>query len=350
MSVGFLAIGFGFLLFPFAQSTTHLMLFYSISGVGAAFVTGMLTTLLADYILPRSRGTINGIQGVMIGFGAMFTLLFFKRLPKIFADSGFAEIDATRYTYMIVAAIAVVVAVILWFSLFKGKPAQAEEKKRFAELVMEGLAEGRKPGVALSYYSAFISRADLLVVGTFLTLWLTQESAKQGMSIADASAKTGLILLVGGLAQMFLGPVIGYFFDLIGRRSHRVDALALASVFGGVAYCAFYFVDNPLETSVLYLMVLVGVAQISGVIASQVLVAQQAPVSIRGSVIGFFGFCGAISQILLNWLGGILYSNWSEQMAFVLIGVLNFSLVVLCFVLRPFIENKEAADIELAEV
>lgn len=344
VSVGFLLIGIGFGLFPFAQSVNQLLIFYSISGIGAAFITGMMTTLLADYVLPKSRGLINGLQGIMIGFGAMFTLLFLKRLPKIFVDSGFDELTATRNAYLIIAVIGIVVAVILWFALYKGKPAQNEEQKGFFELLKEGLKQGRKPGIALSYYSAFISRGDLLVVGTFLSLWLTQSYAKQGMSIADATAKTGLILFVGGLAQMILGPVIGWLFDVIGRKSHRVDALALASVFGGVAYCSFYFIDSPIDTAIYYLMVLVGVAQISGVIASQVLVAQQAPVKIRGSVIGFFGLCGALSQIILNILGGYLYSGWSEQMAFVLIGLLNFSLVVLCFIMRPFIENNELPE------
>ena len=349
VAIGFVCLGIGFSLFPFAQNITQLLVFYSISGVGAAFITVMMTTLLADYILPKSRGIVNGLQGVMVGFGAMFTLLFLKRLPKIFADSGFGEFQATRNSYFVIASISLFVAVILWFALFKGKPSQAEEKAGFFGLLKEGLIQGKKPGIALSYYSAFISRGDLLVVGTFLSLWLTQESAKQGMSIADASAKTGLILLVGGLAQMLLGPVIGWLFDLIGRKSHRADALALASVFGGVAYCSFYFVESPLENTVLYLMVLVGVAQISGLIASQVLVAQQAPARIRGSIIGFFGLCGAVSQILLNWFGGILYSNWSPQMAFMLVGALNFSLVVLCFIMRPFIENKESPQDILAK-
>ncbi len=349
VAFGFLSLGIGFALFPFAQNVSQLLVFYSISGVGAAFITVMMTTLLADYILPKSRGVVNGFQGVMVGFGAMFTLLFLKRLPKIFADSGFAEFEATRNSYFVIAAISLAVAAVLWAALYKGKPTQTEEKPGFFKLFADGLGQSKKPGIALSYFSAFISRGDLLVVGTFLSLWLTQESSRLGMSIADASAKTGLILLVGGLAQMFLGPVIGWLFDLIGRKSHRVDALAIASVLGGIAYCSFYFIESPLETTVLYLMILVGVAQISGLIASQVLVAQQAPAKIRGSVIGFFGLCGAFSQILLNWLGGVLYSNWSPQMAFVLVGLLNFILVAACFILRPFIENKEMPRDVLAE-
>jgi MFS family permease len=338
---GFLFIALGFALFPFAESFSQVVGFYTISGIGAAFVTGMLTTLLADYIQPQSRGTINGIQGVMVGLGALFTVLFLKRLPKIFADSGMETFDAARLTYFIIAAFGVLTAIILWLTLSNKKPVEAEEKKSFGELLKEGLRQGRKPGIALAYASAFVSRADLLIVGTFLSLWITQTAKAQGMSLTDAAAKSGVILAVGGLSQLILGPVIGYGCDLIGRKSHRVDALALASLAGGVAWCSFYFVESPLENAVLYLMILVGIAQISGVITSQVLVAQQAPTAIRGSIIGFFGLCGAFAQIILNWLGGILYSGWSPQMAFVLVGALNFALVVLCFVMRPLIENKE---------
>jgi MFS family permease len=341
---GFLFIALGFSLFPFATNFEQIVGFYAISGIGAAFITGMLTTLLADYIQPQSRGTINGIQGVLVGVGALFTVLFLKRLPKIFADSGMETADAARLTYFIIAGFGLLTAIVLWFALSNKKPAQAEEKQGFFALLTEGLKQAGKPGIALSYASAFVSRGDLLIVGTFLSLWITQAAQAQGMGLADAAAKSGLILAIGGLSQLVLGPVIGYVFDIIGRKSHRVDALALASLIGGVAWCVFYFVETPLENAVLYLMILVGIAQISGVISSQVLVAQQAPPEIRGSVIGFFGLCGAFAQILLNWLGGKLYSGWSPQMAFVLVGGLNFALVVLCFVMRPFIENKENSE------
>jgi MFS family permease len=342
---GFMFIAVGFSLFPFASTVPQALVFYTLSGIGAAFITGMLTTLLADYIQPKSRGTINGIQGVLVGFGALFTVLFLKRLPKIFADSGMETYDAARLTYFIIAGFGVLTGVILWFTLSQTKPAQSEEKQGFIALLKEGLRQGKKPGIALSYASAFVSRADLLIVGTFLSLWITQSATAQGMSLTDAAAKSGVILAVGGLSQLILGPFIGYLCDLIGRKFHRVDALALASVAGGIAWCSFYLVETPLETIVLYLMILVGIAQISGVITSQVLVAQQAPLAIRGSIIGFFGLCGAFSQILLNWLGGKLYSQWSPQMAFVLVGALNFALVILCIVMRPFIENKEQESI-----
>lgn len=344
---GFLFIALGFALFPLATNFELIVGFYAISGIGAAFITGMLTTLLADYIEPKSRGTINGIQGVLVGLGALFTVLFLKRLPKIFADAGMETEEAARLTYFVIAGFGVLTAIVLWFSLSRKKPAQTQEKRGFFSLLKEGLKQAEKPGIALSYASAFVSRGDLLIVGTFLSLWITQAAQAQGMSLTDAAAKSGLILAIGGLSQLVLGPVIGYLFDLIGHRSHRVDALALASLIGTISWCAFYFIESPLEQSVLYLMVLVGIAQISGVISSQVLVAQQAPSEIRGSVIGFFGLCGAFAQILLNWLGGKLYSGWSPQMAFVLVGLLNFLLVIMCFVMRPFIENKENAESEI---
>jgi predicted MFS family arabinose efflux permease len=173
-----------------------------------------------------------------------------KRLPKIFADSGIETYDAARLTYFIIAGFGVLTAVILWFTLSQTKPAQSEEKQGFIALLKEGLRQGKKPGIALFYASAFVSRADLLIVGTFLSLWITQSATAQGMSLTDAAAKSGVILAVGGLSQLILGPFIGYLCDLIGRKFHRVDALALASVAGGIAWCSFYFVETPLETIV----------------------------------------------------------------------------------------------------
>ncbi len=341
-SVGFIFLGLGFLLFPFADSQLQLLCFYGVSGIGAAFITCMLTTLLADYVLPESRGTVNGIQSIMLGIGGMLTVFILLPLPKILTDAGVQFLQPTKLTYFIVAVVCWISAIIVWFGLSKFKPSLLAGKKSFLALITEGFKEGKKSGVALAYFAAFISRGDLVVVGTFLVMWVNKVGVANGLTSPEATAKARAISGIGLLSQFFLGWLIGILIDKISRKSGSINALIIAAMVGFFAYGSMFFVSDPFGNTILFVMFLVGIAQISGIIASQVLIAQQADEEIRGSVIGFFQLCGAGSQILLNWFGGILFDKWGENMPFVLVGLLNLILAIAAIILRPYV-NKNAA-------
>jgi MFS family permease len=340
-STGFLLITIGFFLFPFAATSLQLSIFYGISGIGAAFITGMLTTVLADYVVPDARGKFTGLQAVLNTVGAMFILFGIKRLPKVFSDSGMPMIDAGTATYQIVSLLCLIAAIILWFGLYKGKLAQQIEKtnqKKFLEILTEGILEAKKPGVALAYFAGFISRSDLVVVGVFLVLWINKVAINErGMNPAEATAKVGAILGIGAFAQLLFGFLIGYLVDLIGKKRSRVDSLAVAAFIGVIAYGTMFFITDPLGNNMLLAMALLAIAQIFGIIAGQVFITHQARPEIRGSVIGFFGVCGAFAQIILAYIGGYMFDNLSPNSPFVLVAVLNIILFILCIGLRPYI-------------
>ena len=343
-STGYLLLAVGFFLFPFATNSTQLAAFYVFSGIGAAFVTGMLTTVLADYVLPDSRGKFTGLQAMLNTLGGVFVLFGIKRMPKMFMDAGFEIGDAGRITYYIVTGICVFVAIVLWIGLNRKRTSTVEDKKPFPVILREGLAEGRKPGVALAYLAGFISRSDLVVVGTFLTIWINKAGIERGMNPADASAKVGAILGVGAIAQLLLGFLLGYLVDLIGRKWSRVDSLAAAAILGVIAYSAMFFIIDPLGPQMLGVMALLAIAQIFGIIASQVFITQQARAEIRGSVIGFFGVCGAFAQIILAYLGGFLFDKWSPTSPFLLVAALNLILLIACLALRSVVNRGGAED------
>jgi MFS family permease len=342
---GYTLAAIAFALFPLASTPAQLFVFYAISGVGAAFVTVMLTTVLADYITPEARGKFTGLQAVLNTLGAVGILLGIKRLPKVFTASGMELLAAGRLTYFIVAGLGLLVAVLLWFGLYRGKPSAQVEKKGFLEILKEGLAEGRKPGVALAYLAGFISRGDLVVVGVFLGLWINKVAIGRGMSPAEASAKVGVVLSIGAFGQLLLGFLIGYLVDLIGKKRSRVDSLIITALVGFVAYGAVALVTDPLGNAIMPVMVLLAIAQISGIIASQVFITQQARPEIRGSVIGLFGVSGAFSQICLSAAGGVMFDKIAPQAPFLLVALLNLVLFFVAIILRPYIADEPfAAD------
>ena len=86
---------------------------------------------------------------------------------------------------------------------------------------------------------------------------------------------------------------------------------------------------------------------ISGVISSGVLIAQQSPKDVRGSVIGFFSFCGAIGILVATKIGGILFDGWREAGPFVLFGVFSVLVIIWGFIVKdkvvPLNDSAESA-------
>jgi MFS family permease len=81
-------------------------------------------------------------------------------------------------------------------------------------------------------------------------------------------------------------------------------------------------------------LLIVGVGEIGGAIASQVLIAQQAPRAIRGSVIGVFGLCGALGILTAFSAGGYLFDHWRESAPFLLFGIFGAIVVVWGWLIR----------------
>jgi MFS family permease len=340
---GFVCLGVSYFLFPFAANVQQLMGFYLINGVGAAFITGMLATILADYVSDADRGKAGGTQGMLAALSGLLFMQLLLALPNLLnKQMGLSLEMAGRVSYTIIAGLALLTGLICWVGLQKQNLIQSAQRKSFLALLREGVAAAKAPGVALAYAAAFVSRGDLVVVGTFLTIWISKVAVAQGMDAAQAFARAIPILLISTVAQIICAPLIGRLTD----RVSRVMALAIAAVIGAIGYGAMIFVSNPLGAGLLVIAVLLGAAQISGIITSQVLIAQYAPPEVRGSVIGVFGLCGALAQIALAKLGGVLFDRWTEAAPFALVGALNLLLVIIALLIRKntALQNKSAND------
>ena len=117
---GFLFMGLGLYLTATVDSVLTLYLYRGVFAVGAAAVTTMLATVIADYVIDEDRGKGTGIGGVGNGLGALITVFVLLRLPDIFEGGGSTAIEVARRTYVIAAAIGLVTAIVLWIGL-KGR-------------------------------------------------------------------------------------------------------------------------------------------------------------------------------------------------------------------------------------
>lgn len=321
---GLALMGFGLVLTASVESVLELYLYRGVFALGAAAATTMLATVVADYVIDEDRGKAVGFGGIGNGLGALITVFVLLRLPASFVDSGLTAVEAARRTYLIAAAVGFVTAVGLWVGLRARTEAQRAQEKPWSVRAREGIGAARDPGVALAYAAAFVSRGDLAIVGTFFTLWVTTfGTTRAGLTTAEALAAGGIVIGISQGVVLVAAPLFGTIADRLDRVTNVLIALAVSAV----GYTSTIFIDDPLGGMIYVSAVLIGLGEISGLIASGVLIAQQAPRDIRGSVIGVFSFCGALGVMTATGVGGQLFDHWRPQGPFVLFGVL--SLVVL---------------------
>jgi MFS family permease len=318
---GFLVLAVGYVFMPYVASTGELVFMRALFAIGAACVSAMLATVVADYPVEHDRGKATGAMGIMNGLGILFALFALNKIPGILAARGVPIRTATFATYGTAAFFCVVAALVVRFGLMPGgRPGGAsDEKKPVRTIVREGLSAGRRPGVALAYATAFVSRGDLAVVGTFLPLWVQHHAASVGIDAARATTMGANITAISQGAAFLWAPIIGILCD----RMPRVRAMSLALALATLGYGALYFVGDPLGGGMKMVVALTGIGQISALLASQVLVAQEAPAEARGPVMGVYGFFGAVGIALAFEVGGHLFDAWTSAGPFVFMAAMN---------------------------
>ncbi len=206
---------------------------------------------------------------------------------------------------------------------------QTQEHK-LATLVRAGLTAARNPRIALAYGSAFASRGDMVVVGAFFSLWVTQAATALGRSDADALAKAGMLFGIVQVSALLWAPVIG----LIADRVNRVSAMAFAMALGALGFLGIGLVEDPLAPAAIAACVCLGIGQMSAITASQVLIGQEADARLRGSIVGVYSFFGALGLVASTVVGGRLFDMLAPSAPFVMVGVANGILFLWALAVR----------------
>ena len=331
IAIGFLLCAAGILLYGIARDVNGLLLARVIYAAGIASVSTMMITLMADYVSNDSRGKATGLLGVMNGLGAMTAALFLLKLPSIFKGNGMNAEEAAWATYLTMACVTGVIALIMFLGLRRGRAHVTEERVPLMRQLSEGLAEAKRPIIALAYAASFVARGNLAVVGTFFTLWATiYGTTVLDMSAADALAKGGGVVAISYAASLFSAPIFGIMAD----RINRISALAVTLLISAIGYSSTYFIEDPFSVASIISLILIGMAEVGCIITSGVLIAQEAPDRLRGSVVGVFTLTGAIGILIASVVGGYLFDHWLKTGPFVFFGIVSFFVLLWALALR----------------
>jgi MFS family permease len=340
-ALGLLISALGIILYPLAGTIVILYLYRMLFQAGSNASHTMSNALLADYIDNKDRGKAIGITAMCGGIGALTTVFVFLRLPDLFARNGASLQDAGRYTFWIVAGMGILAACLVAFCLLGKAQHPAQEKRTALQIAADALRAARQDaGISLAYGVNFVASGAVTVVGTYFTLWVvTYGTTQAGLTSVQALSRAGMIM---GISQM-MGLVAAPLFGILADRISRVLAVVIATGLTAVVFSATIFITNPLSGMMIILGLFIGFVQISGVLTGGALIAQQAPANVRGSVMGFYGFCGALGTMLASVLGGFLFDRWFGQAPFLMAAVLCLVIVVWGLVVYSRSKGKAAA-------
>lgn len=331
-SAGMFVMGVAYLLYPFAESVSELMVYRAIYAAGLGAATGMLQTIVADYPQDRSRGKLVALGGAFNGVGVIVvTVVFGRYVPPALIEAGYDAMTTTRIVHAIVFVACTVSSLVFLLGLKKGTPSRKDEQLPIRVLILSGYAEARRnPRVALSYACAFVARSDLVILGTFVVLWGTVAGISQGLDPAIAAARGAGVFGIASAAALAWLAVLGMLMD----RFNRVSGVAVCMALAAIGYGCMWLVDDPLSPEAIPYFLLLGVGQISAFFGATTLLSHEAPRLSRGAVVGAFNMSGAIGIFFASGLGGRLFDSIGPAAPFALIGFLNAIVMLLAIVVR----------------
>ncbi|MEZ5565100.1 MAG: MFS transporter [Gammaproteobacteria bacterium] len=331
--IGLTVMGLAYALYPFASSIPELTVYRMIYAAGVAAATGMLGTLVADYPYNPDRGKMVALGGTLNGLGVICVVVVLGGLMKSFVAGGADALDAGRLAHFAIAGLCLLSAVIVAIGVRKGTPAPREMRPPVRELVSSIFLEVRNPRIALAFACAFIARADLVILGTFSTLWGTTAALNDGMDISHAVATSARMTFgTASLAGLIWLPIMGIILD----RINRVTGTFLCMSLTAIGFLATLAIDDPVARESQIIWVLVGIGNISAFIGAMTLVSAEAPITKRGVIIGMFNIMGVFGIFICSAIGGRLFDAWSPAGPFVLIGALSAIVAVAALLVRIY--------------
>lgn len=330
-AIGFGFIAAGFFLYPLAGSEMQLLIPRMMFGIGVAIVPVVATACVVAYVQEVSRGKWSATVSICNSIGIVFVAVVMSKIPVWLSSRGIDAALAGRYAYWTGAVICLLAVPLAYYRLRETTLEPSETRISLFSQVANGLRLARaNPRLPLAYAAGIIGRGDLIVISTFLSLWVVHVGAGAGVSTGQSMVRAGIIFAVIQTSALVWAPIMGTLVD----RVHRVTALALAMAIASAGYLLMGQVADPFSGSVFPVAVLLGMGENSVLIASIALVGQETPPRLQGTSVGMFLVMGAVGVIIANSIGGQLFDHWSRTGPFTLMAVLNGCVMLWALVVR----------------
>jgi MFS family permease len=324
-AAGFLFLALGYCLYPLAGGKYELAAFRLFVATGISCINAMLIAVGNDYPMEKSRAKMIAAVFICNGIGIATLPRLIGSLPQMFIQRGFDPVQGGRLAFWCVASLCVFLALIVLRGLKPGAPGQVSAREPILATMRVGFAAARNPRIALGYAAAVVSRADLAVVSTYLSLWLMSEGISRGLTAAESLKKATIFYVIIQAMAVPWAPIFGWILD----RIDRIVGLMGAMVIAGIGYGSLGLLKNPLGNEMYLAAVMVGIGEMAANISATSLIGKEAPDRGRGAIMGTFSLCGALGIIVIAQVGGYVSDLGFRVGPFIVMSIANALLLVL---------------------
>lgn len=316
--LGFLVCGVFFILFGHAKDialavgasslggqifVTYLIRF--IIGIGIFLSFPQFITMVADYTSPRDRGKGMAFHGIAMSLGSIIT---FGVMAQVARKTGLLSLF---YIAGVLGFLGVVVARLGLVDRMPKEQARKLGIKEIYNVVSKSLP------LKAGYVTTFVARADIIVLATFLIVWMVYASDKFGLSPVKATARGGIVMLVMSLTTLISHPIVGILLDRLGRTPIIIAGLLSAG--GGL--CLIAATQNPFSPMMFFYVTLMGIGFSAASVGAITLASDASPKPLLGSILGGLNTMQPIGVLIFLQVGGFLFDELGYWTPFALKGI-----------------------------
>jgi len=300
-----------------------------IIGVGFILTYPQFITMVADYTYEKDRGKGMAMNGVMMGVSSLLVFAIFAPIQKQ------AGVVTTLY---IIGFIALAGAVCTWVFLKDHLPETKAAKPSFKDIIP---VVRKSLPLKASYLCALITRADIIVLATFLMSWGVKYGKEIEMTAETATLRASIPMMVMGVLSMVCFPIVGIMLDKWGR----VPVIILATSGSAAGMILLFFCPNPFSPLVYPAAVLCAFGMAGAIAGANTLATDVSPKAMVGSIMGGLNTMQPIGVLFFLGVGGYLFDVLGPGWAFLLKGAASAILFIWLLAVKNSItsELKETA-------
>ncbi len=283
-----------------------------IIGIGLILGYPQFITMVADYTYEKDRGKGMAMNGVMMGLAG---ILVFALFAPILKNTGVITL------MYVVAAVALAGAVTTGLFLKDRMPEKPKEKKGFKDIIP--VVKDSLP-LKASYLCSLITRADIVVLATFLVSWGVKYGQQIDMASKDATMKASLPMIVMSVMSLVVFPVLGVMLDKWGR----IPTIAVSLFAAAAGMLVLMVAPSPFHGLTYLAAALLAVGMAGSIAGANTLASDVSPQGMLGTILGGLNTMQPIGILFFLGLGGYLFDAIGPAWAFGLKGLATLLLAV----------------------
>lgn len=338
------------LFYPAATLVVHLFVIRFLFGMASTCNTAGAPAMRFDITDNNSRGRILSLTLVLHHVANTILVSWMgTRLPEYLAGThGLTNVQAGRYTFFVIGFIGLVGLVVGYIFLRRDGQKKADKVPLKTTIAAAGnamrevLAYAKiNPRFRLVLMASAVMRVEITVLTSFLALWVINAGRAQGLTSPEALKNYGTVAIIVTTADMVFSFLAGFLAD----RVNRLKMLMISIGGVAIAFSMVLLVTDVTGWLLIFVVVLINLAEACQSTSSQALIGQETPAHLRGSSYGMIAWIGTVSVIFITLICGFLvdWSSLGYRAPFLLMsGLAVFFLIMAFFFLR---EKPDAAAV-----